>query len=109
GKHFLPEVAEARRLDRQNIERATELVDNQHRQRFALDLFRDDEQVASALAQGALENWHDVGNGRDLPIGDQDVGLVEDGLHSLRVGHKIGRDVATIETHAFDKFGFEAD
>jgi hypothetical protein len=33
---------------------------------------------------------------------DEDVRILEDGLHPLRVGHEVGREVAAVELHALD-------
>src|SRR3546814_10503626 len=38
----------------------------------------------------------DVG---DLLVRDQDVGVLENRLHALGVGHEVGRDVALVEPH----------
>ena len=38
----------------------------------------------------------------DLLLVDQDVGVLEDGFHRLRVGDEVGREVALVELHAFD-------
>ena len=48
-------------------------------------------------------------HGGDALVGDQDVGLVEDGLHALRVGHEVGGDVAAVELHAVDELGLHVD
>ncbi len=49
-----------------------------------------------------LEHRQDVGDGADLLIGDQDVGILDDGLHAVGVRHEVGRDVALVELHALD-------
>ena len=54
-----------------------------------------------------LERRHHVRDGADLLVGDEDVGLVEDGLHAVRVGHEVGADVAAVELHALDVLGLE--
>ena len=33
---------------------------------------------------------------------DEDVGVLEDGFHALRVGDEVRREVAAVELHAFD-------
>ena len=48
-------------------------------------------------------------DGGDLLVGDQDVGVLEDGFHAVRVRHEVGRDVAAVELHAIDELGLELD
>jgi hypothetical protein len=43
-QHGLAAVAEARSLDGSNLEAATQLVDHEGGQRFAFNVFRDDQQ-----------------------------------------------------------------
>ncbi len=38
----------------------------------------------------------------DLLLGDEDVRVLEDGRHLLRVGHEVGADEAAVELHALD-------
>jgi hypothetical protein len=38
----------------------------------------------------------------DLLLVDQDVGVLEDGLHGLGVGDEVGREIALVELHALD-------
>ena len=51
----------------------------------------------------------EVLHGGELLVGDQDVGLVEDGLHAVGVGDEVGGDVAAVELHALDELGLHAD
>jgi hypothetical protein len=39
-------------------------------------------------------------HGRDLLVVDQEVHVLQDGLHLLRVGHEVRREVAAVELHA---------
>ncbi len=45
AQHLLAAVAEARGLDGQHVERAAQLVDDQRRQRLAVDILGDDDEV----------------------------------------------------------------
>ena len=56
-----------------------------------------------------LQDRQDVGDGGDLLVGDQDVGLLELGLHPLGVGDEVGRDVAAVELHALGVLGLELE
>ena len=46
---------------------------------------------------------------RDLGVGDEDVGVLEDGLHALGVGDEVGGDVALVEAHALGELELEAE
>src|SRR5205814_3178378 len=48
-EHGLAAIAEARGLDRRDLEAAAQLVDDQGRQRLALDILRDDQQRTPTL------------------------------------------------------------
>ena len=48
-EHRLAAIAEARRLDGRDLERASELVDDERRQRFAFEVLREDEQRTARL------------------------------------------------------------
>ena len=80
-------------------ERAAQLVDDERRERFAFDVFGDDEQRLLNL-DDLLEQRQDVGDRRDLALRDEDVRIVEDGFHALRIGDHVRRDVALVELHA---------
>ena len=43
----------------------------------------------------------------DLLVGDQDVGILDLGVHAVGVGDEVGRDVAAVELHALDVLGLE--
>ena len=75
-EHLFAAVAEARRLDRNGRERAAQLVDDERRERFAFDVFGDDEQRLLHL-NDLLEQRQDVGDRRDLALGHEDVRIVE--------------------------------
>src|SRR5205823_5131335 len=107
-QHRLAAVAEARRLDRNALERAADLVDDQRRERLALDVLTDDDELLAAL-HDLLEDGEEVLDGADLAVDEQDVGLVDDGFHPLRVGDEVGRDEALVEAHALDELELEAE
>ena len=88
-EHGLAAVTEARRLDGDGGEGAAQLVDDQGGQRLALDVLGDDQQRLAAL-DDLLEDGQEVLDGADLLVGDEDVGILEDRLHPLRVGDHVG-------------------
>ena len=100
-EHRLAPISETRRLDRRHLEAAAQLVDDERRQRLALDVFGDDEQRLASLDNG-LEDWkHRLQRG-ELLLVDEDVGILKLGDHLLGVGDEIRREVASVELHPFD-------
>ncbi len=107
-EHRLAAVAEAGGLDRGGGERATDLVDDQGGQGFALDVLGDDQQRLARL-HDLFEHGHDVAHRGDLGADEQDVGIVEDGFHALGVGDEVRGDVALVEAHALDEVHVHAE
>ena len=101
-QHGLAAVAEAGGLHGHGTEGSTQLVDDDRGERLTLHILGDDEEWLAHL-DDLLEKGKDVGDGRDLAVGDQDVGLLEDRLHPLSVGHHVGGDVALVELHPLDQ------
>ena len=99
-QHSLAAVTEARSLDSQSFERAAQLVDDNRRQGFAVDILSDDGELLAGL-DNLLEDRQDVVDGRDLAVRDEDVRIVERCLHLVRIRDEVRRDVAAIELHAF--------
>src|SRR6202012_6064041 len=107
-QHGLAAVAEARSLHGGNLEAATQTVDDEGGERFAFDVFRDDDQRLAGLHHGFEQRQQLVWVG-ELLLVDQDIGVIEFDAHLVGVGDEVGRDVAAVELHAFDdvEFGFE--
>src|SRR5665213_247682 len=101
-EHGLAAVAEARRLHRDGVERAAQLVDDEGGKRLALHVLSDDQQRLAAL-DDLLEDGQQVCDRRDLAVGDEDVGILENCLHALSVGDHVRGDVALVELHPLDK------
>src|SRR5450432_2415889 len=99
--HLLAAVAETRRLDGADVQRATELVDDERRQGLAVDVLGDDDEGLARL-RDLLEDGEEVLHVRELLLVDEDVRVLEDGFHALRVRHEVRREVAAVELHALD-------
>src|SRR5690606_19268676 len=108
GEHRLAAVAEARGLDRDGLEDAADLVEDEGRQRLGLDVLGDDQQRLAAL-DDLLEQRQQVLDVADLRLDDQDVRVLEDGLLTLVVGHEVGREEALVEAHALGQLELEAE
>ena len=107
-EHGLAALAEPGGLDRHAPERAADLVDDQGGQGLALEVLGDDDQGLPAL-HDLLEQGEEVTDGGDLRSDQQDVGVLEDGLHPLGVGHEVGGDVALVEAHSLDQVHVHAE
>src|SRR6266487_662925 len=108
-EQVLTPVAEARGLDRAHLQRATQLVDHQRRERLSFDVLGDDEQRLARLRY-LLEHREQVLHGGDLLLVHQDIRVLEHGFHLLRIGNEVGRQVATVELHPIHRLerGLEA-
>src|SRR3954468_23566731 len=108
GQHGLAAVAEAGGLDGDRLEGAADLVDHQGRQGLALDVLGDDRERLAGL-HDLLQQREQVLDRRDLAVDDQDVRVVEHGLHAVGVGHEVGRQVTLVEAHALGELELEAE
>src|SRR5260370_250213 len=107
-EHGLAPVAEPGRLHRDRLEQAADLVDDQGGEGLALHVLGDDDERLARLHH-LVEEREQVLVGRDLGVDDQDVGVLEDGLHPLWVGGEVVRDVALVEAHALGELKLEAE
>ncbi len=89
-------------LTARDLDRAAELVDDERRERLALDVLGEDEQLA-ALLEHLLEEREQVGHRADLLLVDEDERVVEDRRHLLGIGDEVRREVAAVELHALDR------
>jgi len=100
-EHGLATVAEARRLDRAGLEDAADVVHHQGGERFAVDVFGDDQQRTAGLGD-LLEHRQQIADVGDLLVEQQDERVLEDRDLLVRVVDEVGRQVAAVELHAFD-------
>src|SRR3989441_999544 len=109
GDHFLAPVPEAWGLHRAHLQRAAQLVDHQRGQRLALQVLGNNEQRLARLRH-LLEHREQVLHRGNLFVVHQDVCVLEHGLHLLRIGNEVGRQVATVELHPVHRLerGLEA-
>src|SRR5688572_22719086 len=108
GQHGLAAVTEARGLDGDGLEGAADLVDHQGREGLALDVLGDDRERLARL-HDLLEQREQVLDRADLGVDDQDVRVVEHGLHALGVGDEVRRQVTLVEAHALGELELEAE
>jgi hypothetical protein len=72
-EHGFAAVAKARRLDGAGLQDAADVVHHQGGERFAIDVFGDDQQRTARLGN-LFENRQQVTDVRDLLVEDQDTG-----------------------------------
>ena len=107
-EHRLAALTEPGRLDRDGGERPADLVDDQRRERLALDVLCDDEQRARRL-HDLLEHRDQVVDRGDLRVDEQDVRVLEDRLLALGVGDEVRGQVALVELHALGELQLDAE
>ena len=107
-EHPLAAVAEAGGFDGDTGEGAPQLVHDQGREALALDVLGHDQQRLAAL-HDLLQHRQDVPHGADFLVGDEDVGVLEHGLHAVLVGDHVGRDVALVELHPLGELQLHAE
>ncbi|MNS59742.1 hypothetical protein D3C72_927080 [compost metagenome] len=100
-QHGLAAVAEARSLDGGGLQDATDVVHNQGGQRFAFDVFCDDQQRTARLGN-LLQHGQQVTDVADLLVENQDKRIFQHGNLLFRAVDEVGRQVAAVELHAFD-------
>src|SRR6266705_1129198 len=102
-QHGLAAVAESRRLDRNRLQGAAQLVHHQSRQCFALNVFGNDEQRLAGLGD-LLQQRQQVLHRRDFFLVDEDVAVFQNRFHALRIGDEVGREITAVKLHALDDF-----
>ena len=101
-EHRLATIAEARRLDGGGLQDAADVVDDERRERFTVNVFSDDQKLLAGLRH-LLEDRQHVANVADLLVVQQDVRIFENRDLLFRVVDEVRRDVAAVELHAFDQ------
>src|SRR5664280_2827348 len=108
AEHGLATVTEARRLDGDDAQGATDVVHHQGREGLALDVLGDDEDGLAGLAY-LVQQRDEVLDAADLGVDDQDVRVLQDSLHALCVGDEVRRDVALVEAHALGQLELQTE
>src|SRR6185295_1877068 len=95
-KHRLTTITEARRLDRCDVDRATESVDHESCQGLAVYILGDNQDWLAQLSD-LLKNGKHVSHRRNLFFAKQNDRILEHGFHRFRVSNEVGRKVAAIK------------
>src|SRR5437879_2235266 len=107
-QHGLAAIAEARSLDGRDLQTTAETVHDKGSERFAFDVFSDDDQRLAGLHDRFQQRKHFVQTG-ELLLVDENIDIIHFNAHLVGVGDEVGRDVTAVELHAFDnlEFGLE--
>jgi len=90
-----------RGLHGRDLKYASDLVHDEGRERFAFDIFRDDEK-GLAEARHFLQDGDEIFDGADFFLIKEDIRFLQDHLHAFGIGHEIRRQITAIELHALD-------
>src|SRR5690606_22523766 len=107
-QHRLAAVAEARRLRRSDLQDAAQVIDDERRERLALDVLGDDHQRLPGL-RDRLEHRQQIADARDLLVVQQHVRVLELRRHRLLVVDEVRRQIPAVELHAFDELELVLD
>ena len=99
----LATLAEGRCPHRRHLQDAAVLVHHQGGEGFPIHLFRQDHQGLAGPGH-CFQHGHQVGDGADLAVGDQQQRVLELAHAAITVGDEIGGAVAPIEGHALGDF-----
>ena len=84
------------------------LFTTRRRERLAVDVLGDDEQLLAALDH-LVDDGQQVLDGRDLGVDDQDVRVLEHRLLAVGVRDEVLRQVALVEAHALGQLELGAE
>ena len=104
-QHGLATITETRSLDGNGLQNAANVVYHQGSQRFTVHILGDDQQRTSGLGD-LLQYRQQVADIGNLLVVQQDVGVFHQCQLTILVVDEIGRQIATIELHAFHDVQF---
>src|SRR5258705_4869446 len=89
-KYRLTPITKAWRLDRCDVERATQFVDHESCKGFAIHILRDNQNWLTQLSD-PLKNEQDVSHGRNLLLAEENDRILELRFHGFGIGDEVGR------------------
>src|SRR6202045_2384349 len=101
-EHRLAAVTEARRLDGGRLQDPADVVDYQCRQRLAIDILGNDQELLARLRH-LLEQRQKIADVADLLVVQEDVRIVEQRHLLVRIVDEVRRNVTAVELHALDQ------
>jgi hypothetical protein len=109
-EHRLATIAEAGSLHRAALDVAAELVHHEGGERFAVDVFRDDQRADGPLCDVFSRTGRMSLTAEIFFSWIRMNGFSKVTVHRARIGHEVRGEVALVELHALDEFtrGLEA-
>ena len=104
-QHLLAAIAKSRCFDRCCIEDPPSFIHHQGCQGLPFQIFSDNQQGLTRTGH-FLQHWHQVLDGANFLIDDQQACILELCHHCFIVGNEVRRDVTAIELHPLDHFQF---
>ena len=101
AEHRLAAFAVTRRFDRANLEDAAHLVDDERRERFAFDVFGDDEERLALFAD-RFEERNQRFDRRNFFFEDENERVFKFDFLVVGVRNEVRGEVAAVELHPFD-------
>src|SRR4029453_1630341 len=106
-QHCFAPIPESRSFHRGNLQDASKLVHHQSSQGFPFYLFGNNKE-RSTRSGYFFKQGEQIVERRDFLLVYEDKRILQDTLHAVLVGYEIGREIAAIELHTFDKFKLPA-
>src|SRR5579875_300338 len=103
-EHGFPTVTKAGSFDGSAAEGSTDAVKYESCEGISIYILCDDNDWPPLL-RDLLQQGDEIGCGANLFLIDEDVGIFEDGLHTLGVGDEVRGDVALVKLHAVYELG----
>ena len=103
-EHFLAAVAEARSLNSNAGKCSAELVEDKGGKRLSLDVLGYDKELLARL-NNLFKQGKQILNIGNLLVGDKNERVVKYGLHLIRIGCHVGRDVTAVKLHTLNNVG----
>ena len=100
-QHGFATITKARGFNGNHFQNAADGVDHQSRQRFAFNVFGDDQQRTAGLGH-LLQNRQQVADIGDFLVEQQDEGIVQSGNLLVLIVDEVRGQVAAVELHAFN-------
>ena len=108
GENVLLALAVAWRFYRKCRKASAELVDDKRRERLALHIVRNNDELLVSGRRHLFQERENFLNARDFLIGEQNICVFVDRLHTLGVGDHVWRNVTLLKFSALDNLRLDA-
>ncbi len=108
-EHGFAAVAKGGGFDGAQGQAGFELIDDEGRKSFSIDIIGNDEQGALRFFHHFFKDGNEVARIGEFFVGDEDEGVLILNSHLLCIGDKVGREIAFVELHPFDDIESRVD